>query len=219
MYWSNIWYNFGIGLLLERKLPESYTYPNKIFINSSNTSNKYSRFGEANKGELYLHLSPSFDVFKMAPEKEDIGFAFIGVGFCLGIDYYHSKKQYIHLGISRNTGGNFLPLFGNYHYYDTDYICLSNNHKMKRFSFGYGISYTNNTWEHISKGWFFSPDVHKKKNYKALGFIFPVNIQLSNNFHLGFVYRPTFYRPKMTDKFKYEQLASINCILKIRTKK
>jgi long-subunit fatty acid transport protein len=154
----------------------------------------------------------------MAPENEGIHNNFgLGAGIGIGIDYYHSKKQFIHLGVSRNTGNSF-QLFGSSEKYDSDYIFLSNNHKIKRFSIGYGVSFTNNTWEYKSEGWFFSSKKHLKKNHKAFGFIFPLTYQFTNNFNIGFVYRPTFYRPNMTDKFVYESLTSVGCVLKVRMK-
>lgn len=37
MYWSNIFCNYGIGMLVDRKNPKRYSYPKRIYINSTDT--------------------------------------------------------------------------------------------------------------------------------------------------------------------------------------
>ena len=223
MYLSNICFNFGIGLITERNLPERYTYPGKIFINSTDATSRYYHYGEANnKGELYFHISPSHTLFvNMTPEndrfKNDENILMYGI--CIGIDYYHSKKQFIHFGFSRNTQF-VLNFFGVERSFDSDYIFLSNNHKIRRLSFGYGICFVNNAWEYKSEGWFFTRKEHIKENYKAWGFVFPANFQMPNDFNMGVVFRPTFYRPNVTEhKFSDEYFLKIYCAWKFRMKK
>ena len=217
MYWSNICFNFGIGMGKDSKNPKRYTYPDKIFINSANETDRYYWYGKANnKGELYFHLSPSNNIINMAPENEGI-LINTRLGFGVGIDYYHSGKQFIHLGVSMNAGSS-IGTWGVSEDFFSNYVCLSNNHKIGQLSMGYGISCTNNTWEYNKEGWFIKKE-HIRKNHKAFGLIFPANLQLTNNFNIGFVYIPTFYRPDMTEKFVHEDLISVNCALKIRMKK
>lgn len=43
--------------------------------------------------------------------------------------------------------------------------------------------------------------------------------QRSEDFNIGIVYRPTFYRPDLINKFKYEHLISIDFAWKIRLMK
>ena len=216
MFWANIYPGYGIGMLVDRKNPKRYTYPGNIWL--IDTRGNYSRFGQANsKKEVYLHLSlPSYNIFRIKPENEETRVG-IGLGISVGLDFFHSKKQFIHLGVSRNTGFAF-HLFGSYENFDSDHIFLSNNHKIRQFSIGYGVSYTNNTWEYNLKPWF-APEIHKKTNHKAFGLIFPTYFQLGEYFNLGIVYRPTFYRPNAIDKFAYDHLISIDCSWKIRIKK
>jgi len=219
LYWINI-SNYGIGMLVDKNNPKRYAYPDKIWINSVDD---YSKFGRANnKGELYLHLSSplSFNFFLMAPENERVK-ANVGLpNLAIGLDYYHSKNQFIHLGISRvyREGVNLV----NYEVMKADYICLLNNHKNGRFSIGYGLYYAKNTWEHHKgRWWFFIPIIEEKvkKSHNSFGFIFPTYYQLGEYFNMGFVYRPTFYRPNMPDKFAYEHLISVDFAWKIRVKR
>ena len=229
MYWANI-LNCGTGMLVDMKNPKRYSYPDKIYINSADKIDRYYLYGKANnKGELYLHLSPppSICLFQMTPENEGIK---VHVGlekFAVGLDYYHSKNQFIHLGVSKVvSGGDFSLKIYKSELINSDYICLSNNYKIGRFSIGYGLSYAKNTWEYEKWEWghlFFIPVPvtveSAKKNHNAFGLIFPGYFQLGEYFYVGVVYRPTFYRPNVMDKFSYEHLISVDFAWKIRLKK
>ena len=101
-FWSNIIFNFGIGMLVDRHNPKRYTYPRRIYINSTDTIGKYYKYGQSDrKGELHLYLSlPHINSFQLTPENER---AKINTGFwglTIGLDYYHSKDQFINLGAS-----------------------------------------------------------------------------------------------------------------------
>ena len=102
MYWSNICFNYGIGMLIDVKNPKRYSYPDKIYINSADSTDGYSMYGKAdNKGELYLHLSlPLVNPFRMTLGNGETKTGTGVLGAAFGLDYYHSKNQFIHLGIS-----------------------------------------------------------------------------------------------------------------------
>ncbi len=227
MYWSNIIFNFGLGMFVDNHNPKRYTYPEKIYINSTDVQSKYYRYGKANnKGEVYLHLSlpvpPSFCFFLMKPENET-GKYHAGMEIvAIGLDYYHSKNQFVHLGGSYYEGGS-LGIKEDREYVNSYYFCLSNNHKIGRFSIGYGLSYAKNTWiyEKWKWTWLIIPVKTEsvKKNHNAFGLTFPVYYQLLSCVNIGVVYRPTCYRPNMADRFSYEHLVSIDCAFKIRLKK
>ena len=235
MYWSNILFNYGLGMLFERNNPKRYTYPGKIYINSEGATGQYSLYGIANnKGELYLHYSnPIINPFRMMPEnlgaKVRTGF----MGGTIGLDYYHSKNQFIHLGYSSVDGGSkrkrisdisypYIKLREN-EFMSTDYFSLSNNYKIRRFTVGCGISYAKNNWTYNKTGLaylLFIPLPIKidevKKSHYALGMVFPIYYQIGEYFNFGVVYRPTFFRPNMVNMFVYEHLISIDFAWKIR---
>ena len=225
MYWANIIcpYNFGLGMLVDRKNPKRYSYPDKIYINPTDTKENYSIYGQANnKGELYLHLSlqPFINSILMKPKNEGTKVKKWLGGITAGLDYYHSKSQFFHLGYSDISGG---LSFGDdqTESVSSKYISFSNNHKIGQFAIGYGLSFVKNTWEEylLSPWLFFLPVKINEKNHYALGLMFPGYYQMGENFYLGIVYRPTFYRPNMTNRFVYEHLISIDLALKIRLKK
>ncbi len=228
-YWSNIICNYGIGMLVDRKNPKRYSYPSRIYINSTDTISRYYRYRQGdNKGALYLHISlPHINAFNLTPEKEA---AKINTGFwglTLGLDYYHSKNQSLNVGIS-GVSDFFVPfpaavdISGEYELMSSRYIGVSNNHRLGRFCIGYGLSYAKNTWDFRYYDRFSAPPPTRepiKRSHHAFGFIFPTYFQLGKYFNIGAVYRPTFYRPNVTEKFKYEHLISIDFAWKIRLTK
>ncbi|MCK3685463.1 hypothetical protein [Maribellus sp. YY47] len=228
MYWSNVFCNYGLGLIVDAKNPKRYSYPPRIYINSANTIGGVSKYGDANnKGEWLLHLSlPHINSFCLTPEDEGTKLNTGFWGLTIGLDYYHSKNQFINLGFS-GVSDFFIPfpaavdISGEYELMSSRYVSLSNNHKLKRFSVGYGFSYARNAWDFRYYDRFDPlPPTREpvKKSGNALGLIFPNYFQFWEYFNIGVIYRPTFYRPDMTDKFKYEHLISIDFAWKIRLK-
>jgi len=229
MFWSNIFCNYGIGMLVDRKNPERYSYPRSIYLNSADTTSRHFSYGPANnKGELYLHLSlPHINSFRLIPENEGTKLNTGFWGLTIGLDYYYSKNQFISSGIS-GVSDFFVPfpaavdISGEYESMSSGYVSLSNNHKLKRFTFGYGLSYARNTWDFRYYDRFDPPPPTRdpvKKRSNAFGSIYTAYFQTGDYFNIGVVYRPTFYRPKMTDKFEYEHLISVDFAWKIRLKK
>src|SRR6056300_785642 len=133
-----------MGMLVVRENPKRFTYPQNIYINSSDTINRYFRYGQANyKGELYLHVSlPHINSFHLVPENEGIKNNTGFWGLTLGLDYFHSKNQFLNLGIS-GVSDFFVPfpavvdIIGEYELMSSRYISLSNNHRLRRFKIGY----------------------------------------------------------------------------------
>ena len=193
----------------------------------------------SNKKELKLHLSlPHINSFRMLPENEGVK---INTGFCgyaIGLDYFPKDNQFINFGVSLVLDF-FSPIpapfdmCGEYQSMSSIYFSLSNNHRLGQYNrmrktrqihlnVGYGLSYAINMWAFRYDDRFCNPPPPTRdpvtKSHSALGLIFPVYIQ-RKNLCVGVVYRPTFYRPTLTDKFVYEHLISIDFAWKIRLKK
>ena len=228
LYWSNIFCNYGIGMLIDRKNSKRFSYPERIYINSADTTNRYYRYGQANnKGELHLHVSlPHINSFQLTPNNEGTKINTGFWGLTIGLDYYYSKSQFFNAGIS-GVSDFFVPfpaavdISGEYELMSSRYFSLSNNHRLKRFTFGYGLSYARNTWDFRFYDRFGPPPPTRepiKRSHNSFGLVFPTYYQLDEHFHIGVVYRPTFFRPNLSDNFKYEHLISIDFAWKIRLK-
>ena len=174
----------------------------------------------ANKKEIiYLHLSiPFINSFCMKFEGQGANFKTGIFGGSVGLDYHYTKNHFIHLGASSVTHLLSVPK-SNGELMTSEYISLSNNHKIKRFTIGYGFSYGKNYWDKRENGWgWLSIFPTDSKSHHAFGFTFPAYFQLTKFFNMGIIYRPTFYRPNMAEKFLYEHIVSVDVAFKIRIK-
>lgn len=226
-YWLNVPYTFGIGMLIEKNSPKRFTYPLRIYLNSSDTINRYFSYEQGNnKGQLLLHLSlPYINTFLLTPENEDVK---KNIGYCgisIGLDYFYRRNQYLNISAS-GVMDLYAPMgpidiWGEYELMKSSYLSLSNNHKIKRFSLGYGLSYVENTWDFRNYGGDETIPTREpvKKTNNALGFIFSSYFQATPHFYIGVIYRPTFLRLNIAPTFKYEHLISIDFAWKIRLKK
>ncbi len=219
-----------IGYAIDLTSPKRFAYPERVYINSAEKVGRYYLYNPAgnNKGELYLHFSmPYINSFCLQPQDESYKVSTGFWGFSTGLDYYHSQNQFLNMGVSA-VMDFFLPfpaavdLIGEHEAANSVYVSLSNNHKIGRFSIGYGLSYGRNTWSFTYHDWGGTPPptrdlVTRRSN--AAGLIFPAYFQLVEYFNIGVVYRPTFYRPNLPDKFSYEHLISVDFAWKIRIKK
>lgn len=226
-YWANIPCNLGIGMLIDRNNPKRYTYPQRIYLNSIDTINRYFSYEQGNnKGQLLLHLSlPYINSFQLTPvnenTKNNTGF----YGISLGLDYFYTRNQYVNISAS-GVMDFFAPagavdIWGEYELMSSAYLSLSNNHKIKRFSLGYGLSYVENTWDFRNYGGDETVPTREpvKKTNNALGLVFSSYFQATPHFYIGVIYRPTFLRLNIDPTFKYEHLISIDFAWKIRLKK
>jgi len=217
------------GFLIDRKNPKRYTYPTRIYFDMKDTTNTYLSYDpRSKKGEIDLRISlPHINNFLLKLDNEskykyNTGFW----GLTLGLDYYHSAKQFINLSAT-GVMDFFLPvpaavdMAGYYEIMNSTYISVSNNHKIKNFTVGYGLSYAKNTWNLNYSDWGDEPltvePVSKSNN--AIGFIFPAYYMPTEHFFIGVVYRPTLFRLSTENPFKYEHLISIDFGWKLKLTK
>lgn len=227
-YWANL-FPLPYGFIVDYNSPKRYTYPNNVYISSYDNNNDVNHwYGPAiNKDDVNLHISlPHINSFYFTPYDEAATMVTGFWGLRVGLDYFYSNNQFLNVGVS---GVMSFPvpvpaavdMSGELEAMTSQYISISNNHQIYRFSLGYGLSYGRNVWEFKYYDMFDAPPPSRepvKKSHNAFGLIFPVYYQIGNNFNLGLIYRPTFYRPSLADKFKYEHLISVDFGLKFQLK-
>ena len=231
-FWANAYggYFSVVGFAIDWNNPKRYTYPKRVYINSADTINRYYRYyGKVDyKGGWNLHLSlPTINYLVMMPENESAMTQTKFWGLTVGVDYYHSKDQFVNLSVSEIVNismfQTMLLLFDEERI-TSNYVSISNNHRLGRqFTVGYGLSYARNT-RHFNPSSYRRDDFDNfaqsrekgKKGHNALGFIFPAYFQTGEYFNIGLIYRPTFYRPELSNKFANEHLISIDLAWKIR---
>jgi hypothetical protein len=230
-YYSNIFCNYGIGLLVDKNNLKRYDYPSPIYVNLKDTINQYFRYDimyHTKKGGFYWHFSfPHVNFFTFKPQGESIKLNTGFMGFSTGFDYFYAKNRYLNLSES-GVMDFFLPFpgpiryDGEWEFMESAYLSLSNNYKIKQFSVGYGFSYAKNRWAHRNFTWD-KPEPPSRENafasHNAIGFVLNAYFQIGKTFNLGLIYRPTFIRFGATPTFQYEHLMSLDLAWKIRLKK
>ena len=226
--------------LIDLTSQKRFYYGKSVFLNISDSikvirppisksfHNYFSKTYPTDKDELYLHLSfPHINSFYFKPENEKTKINTGFWGLAVGFDYFYSANKFVNFGVS-GVMDFFIPFpaavdfSGERESMSSIYTSLSNNHKLGRFSIGYGLSFAKNAWNLVYHDRFDPPPPTRDpvtKSHNAFGLIFPTYFQSGKYFNVGIIYRPTFYRQNITDKFSYEHLISMDFAWKIRIKK
>lgn len=223
-YYLNIPYNYGLGMLVDQKNPKRYTYPRRIYLDSS-WNRGLKTLPATHQGDVNFQISfPYINSFIIQPfaenRKANTGFWGLGVG----MDYYHQDRQYLSLNL-RTVSDFFFPIpapvtyQGGQDFMSSNYLSLSNHHRIQRFDWGYGLSWIENKWgvdfyEDINDPGV--PILSRRQRHQALGFEFSGYCFTGPSFHMGLIYRPSFVRLYTDPVFKYEHLISVGLAWKIR---
>lgn len=222
-FYANI-YTWGIGFLADWDNPKRYSYRSHVFINSGESSNRIYRFDQqSRKNKLYLHLSlPHVNAFYFKPKGQRNQFSVGCFGLAIGLDYYYREKQF--LSVTTDLAANLptpvpLPISDlNGDDMHTFFASVSNNHAVRQFTFGYGLTVAQNSWGY-NPGWqddSFPQRKQQREQHTAAGLIFTSYIKTGRSFNVGLIYRPTFFRFNTPDPVEYEHYLGIDLAWKIR---
>jgi hypothetical protein len=148
-------------------------------------------------------------------------------GISAGLEYYYKEKKYLSL-----TGSAVMDFFipfpaavyfsGEVENMYSVNTSLTDNFKFRRFTVGYGLNYSRNTWELVYHDRFDPPPPTREpvsKSSSIIGFTFDGYHQIGKRFYVGLIYRPTLLNIYPDVDFKYEHLISLDFKLKIRLRK
>ena len=223
-YFLNIAYNYGLGMLVDQKNPKRYTYPRRIYLDSSGIRG-FNTFLVPHRGEINFQISfPYINSFITQPfgENRKTSTGFWGLG--AGVDYYHQDRQYLSLN-ARTVSDFFFPVpapvtyEGGQDFMSSNYLSLSNHHRVNHFDWGYGLSWIENQWGVDVYEEVFDPGIYlvrQRKRHQALGLEFSGYYFTGSSFHMGLIYRPSFVRLYTDPVLKYEHLISVDLAWKIR---
>lgn len=218
-YYSNIFFNYGIGMLYDMNKPKRYSYPSPVWVDYNS---KEARFTE--KGSVLLHLGmPYVNFFRFSPEgeprKDKSGF----LGLSLGLDYNYAENSFI--SVKAESALDFpIPfpapydIFGEYETLMSYGFSMSNNHRFHRFSFGYGLSAHRNAWalrntDRIENG----QRVSSLTKYRSmLGFTFDGYVRVAGPFYCGLSYKPYLLDISNKAATGYEHVISFELVWKLR---
>lgn len=218
-YWLNLYGTYGLGMLVDQNNPKRFSYPSRVFIDPLDPSGTYSRVDPRSRlhdWSLRLYV-PYINYFQLQPDGEsEIKYQTGFWGLAAGLNFYHQADQFAELTLSTQTSF-FVPvpapvrIIGFYQVADSWHLSLSNVHRLGRFSLGYGLSYSQNTWRSVFLGDFDTPTPPQGSviiSAGAMGLNFPVYYYTGNHFYFSFLYRPSFIRFSDFRPNGYEHLIS-----------
>lgn len=227
---------FWPGFFVDMNNPKKYTYSNKLTFDKN--LNLYDNRFATYKGDLKLYFSLPFIYLSqntISPEGHSRITGGSVVGLSAGFDYYYKKNRFINLtgtySVSNLSGCGDDYYWSDEPSVDEDYhmwnVNVSHNHRIKRFSFGYGLSYN---YTYYRKDTYSMPPNHIKPEidfynfrtypriynyqryeYTTLGLVFNGYCYASQNFSVGIIYKPSIVRLKSVSKpFCYEHQITLD---------
>lgn len=221
-YWANIYFNYGIGMLIDKGSPKRYSYPKRIYIQYKKKDVIISRFAPTPKGSIYWHFAlphaNSFYIKTNTGHRNSEGFW----GIESGLDYFYKNNQYVSVYAGAATD-YFVPvpaavdIFGEYQSSSGKFLNVKNNYRIGSFDLGYGVSYSTLLWR--KKNYADSTFTPKSKSNSAIGFSFTSSFRFSGLFQIGFLYQPYFISIDNKVRIDYQHQISMELIWKIPIRK
>ena len=227
---------YGIDFTNQKR----FYYGKKVFLDINDTNkiirpkilnhyyNYWHKEYQTNKGQMDLIISfPWVNSFFMQPNGETYKVNTGFWGFSSGLEYFY--KDYKYLSFSSGALMDFFipfPAAVDFSGYRENmyslYATLTDNFKLKRFTLGYGLTFSKNTWELMYYDCFDPPPMTREpvtKSSNSIGFTFDGYHQIGKLFYIGLIYRPTIVNVYPELKWKYEHIISLNFKMKLRIKK
>ena len=180
----------------------------------------------AQKGTVRLKLGlPYFNHLVLKPSSNisinKIGF----LGESIGLEYFYKDKIFLEtnfsfVGVAKSPLPFPIDREGFYTTQYSSYFSLTQNHQNNKFTFGYGINYSINTWAEGFRS-FEDPTLTTRTQItnRAIGLTLNSYFRLGKTFHIGLIYRPTFFRQNDNLAHQYEHLISLELLWRIRINK
>ena len=220
--------------------PRRFTYGKYIFLDFYDTTtvirpklmpelhNFLTRQYPSYQGQInVLYSYPLVNVFHFKPQNE-LPKTIVGcLGIGLGVEYFYTNTKSLQL--KGDAIIDFLLPFpapvdfwGDRETVNSWYVSISDNWKIRRFTFGYGFNYAENTWKFIpypeydDLGNLIPKRDFTRKTNKALGLTFTSYYQILGWFYLGVVYRPSIFQLSPQRGLAYEHIVTFDALFKIR---
>src|SRR6185312_10574353 len=217
-YWANIFFNYGIGMLVDKDNPKRFDYPRRIYIQKLDSNIVASRFSLTTKGAINWHIAlPHVNFFYVATQKEhrsSEGFW----GLESGLDYFYMDGRFISVygGVATDF---FVPvpaavdIRGEYQSSTGIFVNVRNNHRTGSFDFGYGLAYSRLSRRKTNNiDSTFIPEI---KRNSTVGLSLNSSYRFGELFQLGLLYQPYFIRFDNKVAADYQHQISIELIWKI----
>ncbi len=205
---------------------------NDTIVNFSNipfakkVSNIFKPSFDDNSNDLKFHLSmPWMNSFCYMPTNKkrvnSIGY----IGISAGFDYFYNKNSFASIRTDAITNF-FLPIpvpverdEGEYTYTNSVNVSVLNNKKLNKFIYGYGLNYARNYWNYRNDYYDKVTEIYVRERKSSVNQNIGLNLnsyfQMTDNFYIGIVFKPSFITFDSGVKFNYEHTLSLDLAWKI----
>lgn len=217
-YWVNIYFNYGIGMLVDKETPKRYAFPKMTYLHRQDSNIVASRFAPTIKGTINWHIAlPHVNFFYVAEQK---GYRNSGGfwGVESGLDYFYKDDRFVSVYGGAATDF-FVPvpaavdIRGEFQSSTGIFVNARNNHRIGSFDLGYGISYSRLYWRKTNN--IDSTFIPETKKNSAFGLSFSSSYRFGKLFQLGLLYQPYFLRIDSRVGVGYQHQISIELVWKI----
>lgn len=223
---------FGfIGMYVDKKNLRSRHYGRTIFLDIDDASGIINPRKKPKgyykmpipKGTVNLTFSLPY-VNNFFLQHKDFGnrtsTGFLGAG--AGLEYYYKNDRFLKLAVTVMMDFEFpipIPIDydGEREAMSSLFVSLTTNHRLGRFTLGYGPSWTVNTLIQTDrKTWTNDDDYyHREHITRALGLSLTGHYQLTPSFHIGLLYNPNLLNVTPVNEVKYSHTLSLDLQWKV----
>lgn len=225
-YYANV-LTYGLGFIWDNG-PKRYTYPRKLYMDLHSPEPLIASYRPTSKNQTNLVITlPWINSFHLKPAneptKDNTGFW----GLSLGVDKIYKPHKFLNLTAGL-VSDFFVPvpaavdISGEYELMSSAYFSLTDNLILNRWSLGYGISYSWNTWDFRYYDQFGPPPPTRDpvtKGSQSVGLSVSSYYRCSQSFYVGVVYRPMLLVVNPELNWKYEYVVSFDLAWRIRLNK
>jgi hypothetical protein len=236
-YYWNLYFNYGIGMLVERRAPKRYTYPSRLYVDSDGSvstrkADGYDFVRRRRPQFFALRFSlPVINYRRFKPGGHPYRNTFNNWGATVGMEYGYTADHSVVVTLGGLAGSFFSTgpvASGTGYFYDTFetasslYTTLTHQTRVhKYFLVGAGLSYGVHRWSQTVDSYLSRPDggrdasVFSQKfseRHTSLGLAFNGYYTAGKNFQVGLVYRPSYYRFGAAAPWVYEQTLSLDLL-------
>lgn len=235
---------FPVAYITDLTNQKRFSYQQKVFLDindsidiiKTNTTKKFE--------SLKHHFTKEYPI-KKGQINFTVGFSFINNyhfdlgewtninktgfgGISLGLEYFYNRKNYFAANFRASSPFEPFDYFESYERITSVSYCLTHNHKIKRFSIGYGLNYTHNKWiNHIEYSvgsldygsqYSFHEQTFEKTN-KTLGATLNGYYQFTSYLYLGLNYNQSFYNVGPSNDSNFDHVISMDLVFKFSPNK
>lgn len=214
-FWLNIYFNYGLGMLVDMNSPKRYSYPAFSYFGKPGARIFRKRFNPIDKGVFRISTAVALvhDIDVDCPERQYHSSGLFGLE--AGADYFYAKNRYVSFSAGASTNRGLAEYLGSGYatVKDALYLNARNNHVVGSFDLGYGLSFSRLRWRKFFHGMIPASDTVAANT--GLGLSFSADYRLGEYFRLGVLYQPGTWSPRLAGNFSYQHYFSLRLLWRL----